>query len=101
MSTMTFAFFSGVINQIIPYLVATVTFYTLFLYSILNFLILFPIYFFYVETAKRSLEDMDELFAAESPYFKAAERHFAMIQEQKRSEFQNQKPDVEVLEQRV
>jgi len=66
------------------------------MFAILNFIILFPIYFFYVETSNRRLEDLDVLLSAPSPYFKAAERRYALHKEEARR--QEDKPYTEYQE---
>lgn len=49
------------------------------LFALLNFVILIPVYLFYIETANRDLEDMDLLFSSDSPFAWKAERQYAEL----------------------
>ena len=77
LATVAFSIAGGVINEIIPYLISAVNFWTFIIFALINFIMLIPIYFFYLETANRHLEDLDMLFASESPLVWRAEKDFA------------------------
>ena len=81
LATVAFALAGGFINEIVPYLVAAIDFYVFVLFALLNFLILVPVYLFYIETANRDLEDMDLLFSSDSVFAWKAERQFAALKE--------------------
>lgn len=49
---------------------------TYFLYAGLNFLWIPIVYFFYPETAQRSLESIETMFASESPLFRQMEKTY-------------------------
>jgi hypothetical protein len=71
-----FAATGAVINEVIPYLISAIGWWMFIFFSALNFIQLIPIYLFYVETAGRHLEDLDILFASDSPLAYKAEREF-------------------------
>ena len=77
LATVAFSITGGVINEIIPYLISAVNFWTFIIFALINFIMLIPIYFFYLETTNRHLEDLDVLFASESPLVWRAEKDFA------------------------
>ena len=76
LATVAFSVAGGVINEIIPYLISAVNFWTFIIFALINFAMLIPIYLFYLETANRHLEDLDVLFASESPLAWRAEKDF-------------------------
>ncbi|KAI1622833.1 low-affinity glucose transporter HXT3 [Exophiala viscosa] len=77
LATVAFSIAGGVINTIIPYLISAVNFWIFIIFAIINLLMLIPIYLFYIETANRHLEDLDILFASDSPLVWRAEKEFA------------------------
>ncbi|RAO72424.1 uncharacterized protein BHQ10_008436 [Talaromyces amestolkiae] len=78
-ATVAFSVAGGIINEIVPYLIDAVSFWVFILFALLNLVMLVPIYLFYIETAGRHLEDLDYLFANDSPFVWNAERDFAAI----------------------
>ena len=74
LSTMSFSIVGGVINEIIPYIIKAAGFWVFIMFSLLNFIQLIPVYLFYIETANRRLEELDILFASNSPFALQAER---------------------------
>lgn len=58
LATVAFSLAGGTINEIIPYLINAVGFWTFVIFACLNFAMLVPIYLFYIETANRDLEVM-------------------------------------------
>ncbi|KAL6247614.1 hypothetical protein RBB50_004962 [Rhinocladiella similis] len=77
LAVVAFSVAGGVVNTIIPYLITAVGFWVFVAFAVINVLMLIPIYLFYVETANRHLEDLDILFATESPLVWRAEKEFA------------------------
>lgn len=94
LAVVAFSVAGGVVNTIIPYLITAVGFWVFVAFAVINLLMLIPIYLFYVgmllpfetlvrlltassETANRHLEDLDILFATESPLVWRAEKEFA------------------------
>ena len=71
-----FAIGGGVINEIIPYIIKAAGFWVFIMFGLINFAQLIPVWLFYVETADRVLEDLDILFASDSPLAYKAERQF-------------------------
>ncbi|KAJ5524008.1 hypothetical protein N7494_010658 [Penicillium frequentans] len=76
-ATVAFSLAGGIINEIVPYLINAVSYWVFIIFALLNLVMLVPIYLFYIETANRHLEDLDFLFAHDSPFFWHAERAFA------------------------
>lgn len=76
LSTIGWSIAGGVINEIIPYLVRAVTFWTFILFAITNFLLVPVVYLFYIETANRHLEEADHLFSSPSVFAFKAEREY-------------------------
>ncbi|KAI1331784.1 low-affinity glucose transporter HXT3 [Xylariaceae sp. FL0255] len=74
-----FSITGGVISTIIPYLISAsaVGWWIFFIFAIVNYLILIPVYLLYVETANRHFEDLDYLFVSKSPFAWRAEKEFA------------------------
>jgi len=79
LATVAFSLAGGLINEIVPYLISAIDFYVFVLFAGLNFVILIPVYLFYIETANRDLEDMDLLFSSSSPFAWRAEQQYAEI----------------------
>ncbi|KAJ5706561.1 hypothetical protein N7488_006362 [Penicillium malachiteum] len=79
LATVAFSLAGGIINEIVPYLIDAISYWVFILFALLNLVMLIPIYLFYIETANRHLEDLDYLFAHESPFFWHAERAFAQM----------------------
>ncbi|GAB7348464.1 hypothetical protein MBLNU459_g6879t1 [Dothideomycetes sp. NU459] len=79
LATVAFSLAGGTINEIIPYLINAVGFWTFVLFALLNFAMLVPIYLFYIETANRDLEVMDLLFSSNSVFAWRAERDYAEL----------------------
>lgn len=94
LATVAFSLAGGTINEIVPYLITAVGFWVFILFAFLNFIMLVPIYLFYIgkltqdklmnqktdkdtETANRKLEDFDLLFSTKSVFFWKAEAEFA------------------------
>jgi MFS family permease len=94
LATVAFSLAGGTINEIVPYLITAVGFWVFILFAFLNFIMLVPIYLFYIgksiqnlginpssnqwtETANRKLEDFDLLFSTKSVLFWRAEAEFA------------------------
>jgi hypothetical protein len=71
-----FSVAGAVINTIVPYLITAVGFWIFVIFSLVNAAMMVPIGLFYVETANRHLEDLDVLFASQSPLVWRAEREF-------------------------
>ncbi|KAI7716666.1 sugar transporter STL1 [Hortaea werneckii] len=80
LATVAFSLAGGFINEIVPYLISAIDFYIFVLFACINLGILVPVYLFYVETAGRSLEDMDLLLSGNSMLVWKAERRFADMQ---------------------
>ncbi|KAJ5116635.1 hypothetical protein N7456_000983 [Penicillium angulare] len=78
-ATVAFSLAGGIINEIVPYLIDAVSYWVFIIFALLNLVMLVPIYLFYIETANRQLEDLDFLFAQESPFFWHAERAFRQL----------------------
>ena len=83
LATVAFSLAGGTINEIIPYLINAVGYWTFVIFALLNFGMCVPIWLFYIETANRDLEDMDLLFSADSVLASRAETNFARIREEK------------------
>lgn len=47
------------------------------MFAVMNFLQIIPVWLFYVETANRHLEDLDVLFASDSPFAYKMELEFS------------------------
>lgn len=77
LAMVSFAVWGGVINEVIPYVISAIGWWVFILFAALNFAQLLPVYLFYVETAGRHLEDLDILFASDSPLAHKAEKEFA------------------------
>lgn len=105
LATVAFSLAGGTINEIVPYLITATGYWVFVLFVLLNFLILVPVWLFYIETANRDLEDMvsdptfpsgslfeigadcclqDLLFSGDSVFAWRAERQFAMLKESQR-----------------
>jgi len=91
LATVAFSLAGGLINEIVPYLIAAIGFYVFVLFALLNFLILIPVYLFYIETANRDLEDMDLLFSSDSVLAWRAEKEFAGLKQPARAELEVEK----------
>ncbi|KAK5298099.1 hypothetical protein LTR99_007788 [Exophiala xenobiotica] len=76
LSMVSFAIWGAVINEVIPYVVRSVGWWIFIMFAIMNFIQIIPVWLFYVETADRHLEDLDILFASDSPLAYKAERQF-------------------------
>jgi hypothetical protein len=77
LAMVSFAVWGAVINEVIPYVISAIGWWVFILFAALNFVQLVPVYLFYVETAGRHLEDLDILFASDSPLAFRAEKEFA------------------------
>lgn len=77
LSMVSFAVWGAVINEVIPYVISAIGWWVFILFAALNFVQLLPCYFFYVETMGRHLEDLDILFASDSPFAHKAEKEYA------------------------
>ncbi|OAA60602.1 low-affinity glucose transporter HXT3 [Niveomyces insectorum RCEF 264] len=80
-ATVAFSLAGGFINEIVPYLINGIGFWVFILFALINLVMLVPIYLFYIETANRHLEDLDYLFAHDSPFAWRAERDFAAMKQ--------------------
>jgi hypothetical protein len=67
----------GVTTLVIPSMFSTLQWKTLMVFAVFNFASLPLVYFFFPETRGRSLEEINLLFAAESPLVAANEKEFA------------------------
>jgi hypothetical protein len=76
LSTIGWSVAGGIINEIIPYLVRAVTFWTFIIFAITNFLLVPIVYLFYIETANRHLEEFDHLFSSPSVFASGAEKAY-------------------------
>lgn len=54
---------------------------TLYIFGVINFLCIPIVWAFYPETANRTLEEMDLLFASKSPFVWDEEKHFRKLKE--------------------
>lgn len=72
-----FAFWGAIINEVIPYVISAVGWWVFIMFAVMNFLQIIPVWLFYVETANRHLEDLDVLFASDSPFAYKMEREFS------------------------
>ncbi len=72
-----FAIWGAVINEVIPYVISAVGWWVFIMFAVMNFIQIIPVWLFYVETADRHLEDLDILFASDSPLAYKMEREFA------------------------
>ena len=68
----------GVTTLVIPSMFAALQWKTLIVFGAFNFASLPLVYFFFPETNGRSLEEINLLFAASSPFVKANEEEFAL-----------------------
>jgi hypothetical protein len=48
LATVAFSVAGGVINEIVPYLISAVTFWIFIIFALINFVMLVPIYLFYI-----------------------------------------------------
>ncbi len=71
-----FAIAGGLCNEIIPYIISAVGFWVFIIFALFNFAQIIPVWCFVVETAHRHLEDLDILFASDSPLAYKAERQY-------------------------
>ncbi len=71
-----FAIAGGVCNEIIPYIISAAGFWVFIIFALFNFVQIIPVWCFIVETAHRHLEDLDILFASDSPLAYKAEREY-------------------------
>ncbi|KAL2069461.1 hypothetical protein VTL71DRAFT_14140 [Oculimacula yallundae] len=69
----------GVTTLVIPSMFAALQWKTLIVFGAFNFASLPLVYFFFPETNGRSLEEINLLFAASSPFVKANEKEFAAM----------------------
>ncbi len=69
----------GVTTLVIPSMFATLEWKTLIVFGTFNFASLPLVYFFFPETNGRTLEEINLLFAAESPFVKANEDQFLVM----------------------
>lgn len=76
LSMVSFAVWGAVINEVIPYVISAVGWWVFIMFAVMNFFQLIPVWLFYVETANRHLEDLDILFASDSPLAYKMEREF-------------------------
>lgn len=51
LATVAFSIAGGVINEIVPYLISAVTFWIFIIFALINFVMLVPIYLFYIGTS--------------------------------------------------
>lgn len=96
LSTVAFSLAGGTINEIVPYLITAVGFWTFIIFALINFAMLPIIWAFYIgelakesgevkanlpllETANRNLEEFDLLFSSNSVLVWRAERDFAAM----------------------
>ncbi|KAK5065318.1 hypothetical protein LTR84_001156 [Exophiala bonariae] len=77
LSMVSFAVWGAVINEVIPYVINAVGWWVFVMFAVMNFIQIIPVWLFYVETANRHLEDLDILFASDSPLAYKMEREFA------------------------
>ncbi|CDK25041.1 unnamed protein product [Kuraishia capsulata CBS 1993] len=71
-----FSLTGGAINEIVPYLIKAVHYWVFFIFGFLNLGMIVPVYLFYLETSRRTLEDLDILFMSSSPFVWRAERDY-------------------------
>lgn len=76
LAMVSFAAWGAVINEVIPYVIRAVGWWIFIMFALLNYLQIIPVWLFYLETADRHLEDLDLLFASDSPLAYKAEREF-------------------------
>ena len=76
LAMVSFAIWGAAINEVIPYVISAVGWWVFIMFAAINFLQIIPVWLFYVETAKRHLEDLDILFASDSPLAYKMEREF-------------------------
>ncbi|OQU97516.1 hypothetical protein CLAIMM_03441 [Cladophialophora immunda] len=74
LSMVSFAIWGAVINEVIPYVISAVGWWVFIMFAVMNFIQIIPVWLFYVETANRHLEDLDVLFASDSPLAYKMER---------------------------
>ncbi|CDZ98692.1 general substrate transporter [Phaffia rhodozyma] len=72
---------NGIVTEITPFLFNAIGFWTFILFAVLNFCTLPFIYYWYPETAGRSLEEMDILFSADSILVHKQEKDLKRIAE--------------------
>ena len=73
---------NGWLCLISPVMFKNITSYTLFIFGVANILSIPMVWALYPESNQRTLEEMNLLFAADSPWNWDAERNFAMLKEQ-------------------
>ena len=71
-----FAIAGGVCNEIIPYIISATGFWVFIIFALFNFVQIIPVWCYILETAHRRLEDLDILFASDSPLAYRAEREY-------------------------
>jgi magnesium-transporting ATPase (P-type) len=69
----------GVTTLVIPSMFASLEWKTLIVFASFNFASVPLVYFFFPETNARTLEEINLLFAAKSPFVKANEEQFALM----------------------
>ncbi|KAI1288685.1 low-affinity glucose transporter HXT3 [Xylaria venustula] len=80
LSTVAFSIEGAFVNTITPFLISAVGWWVVIIFALVNAAMLIPIYLFYIETATRHLEDLNFLFASNSPLVWKAEREFSQRQ---------------------
>jgi hypothetical protein len=73
---------NGWLGLIVPVMFKSIGGYTLFVFGAANFLSIPMVWAFYPESNQRTLEEMNLLFAADTPWTWDAERNFAILKEQ-------------------
>lgn len=69
LATVAFSIAGGVINEVIPYLISAVTFWVFIIFALINFLMLIPIYLFYIGKFVSSLQAFRPSSASIRPVF--------------------------------
>jgi len=76
LSCFAFGVGNGIVVMVVPYLIQAVGLYIFIIFAVGNFLSMPVVYFFYPETANRSLEEIDLLFTSKSVIVQRAEEEY-------------------------
>jgi Sugar (and other) transporter len=72
----------GTVALLVPVWFNSISQYTFIIHACINFLTIPVVWAFYPETKKRTLEEMDLLFASDAPWVWEAEATFARLKEE-------------------
>jgi len=75
-SSFAFGIGNGVVVMIVPYIIQAASYYIFVIFAGCNFIIIPLVYFFYPETANRTLEEIDVFFTSKSVVVQNAEKEY-------------------------